>query len=291
MINHIPDTIELIDFVDDGEQARHYHFRLLPLREGQIKSKHLEHNWQNVQPGQFFMLYVPSVGEAPFTFTKAPNKQGEFRAFVRKMGQVTSGLFAMQRGDILGARGPFGRGWPIETIQNNNILIVAGGCGLAPLVTFIDGLIDKQVNGHQHNKLKKQQLVLVYGARNETAQMLNPERDRWQQHIKIFNTLDEYEEENISNTFQGSPLTIISEALSEFTSKPRTALLCGPEIMMKSVANYLTEYGIAGNDIFLALERRMHCAVGLCGHCYINNKYVCTGGPTFSWQEVKSLLN
>ena len=291
MVNLIPDSIELIDYIDDGQQARHYRFRLFSLKVGQNINKHQKHQWQHVKPGQFFMLNVPSLGEAPFTFTEAPNKEGEFSAFIRKMGQVTSQLFAMQRGDILGARGPFGRGWPIDKIKNKNTLIIAGGCGLAPLVTLIDSLIDNQNNCLLNNKINKQQLVLVYGAKNKASQLLTPERTRWQKHIKIFNTLDEYEEDRNSTAVEGSPITILGKALSTFTSPPEIALLCGPELMMKKGANYLTEYGLASNVIFLAVERRMHCAVGLCGHCYINNKYVCTSGPTFSWQELQQLLN
>lgn len=308
MLNHIPDSIELIDYVDDGEQARHYRFRLLPDQRPQQKyqtdnnhqqANRQQHNWQQVQPGQFFMLNVPSTGEAPFTFTEPPNRQGEFRAFIRKMGQVTSHLFAMQPGDILGARGPFGRGWPLDLINKQNILIVAGGCGLAPLVTLIDnlvaGLIAQQHINHQKNQLDRQesqqQVVLIYGARDKAGQLLTPERARWQKHIKIFNTLDEYQGKTCSNTVQGSPLTILSTALSAFTSPPTSALLCGPEIMMNSVASSLTEYGLADSAIFLALERRMHCAVGLCGHCYINNQYVCKNGPTYSWQELQQLTS
>ncbi len=286
MLNHIPDSIELVDYIDDGEQARHYRFRLLNLKKDQNKNH--QHNWQQVQPGQFFMLNVPSVGEAPFTFTEPPNEQGEFRAFIRQMGQVTSALFTMQRGDILGARGPFGRGWPVDIINNNKTLIVAGGCGLAPLVTLIDKLSEKPDN--------KQQLVLIYAARNKATQMLTPERAHWQKQIKIFNTLDEYPhtsedagDELPVTTVQGSPLIILPKALSTFTSPPTTALLCGPEGMMNSVAAYLTDYGMASDAIFLALERRMHCAVGLCGHCYINHQYVCKSGPTFSWQALQQL--
>jgi anaerobic sulfite reductase subunit B len=289
MLNHIPDSIELVDYIDDGEQSRHFRFRLLHLTKSQL------HNWQQVQPGQFFMLNVPSVGEAPFTFTQMPNKQGEFRAFIRKMGQVTSHLFTMKSGDILGARGPFGRGWPLDKINSSNTLIVAGGCGLAPLVTAIDNLIENNktnfLQNQVHNQENKQQLVLVYGARNKAAQLLTPERARWQKHINIFNTLDDYEGETCSKTVQGSPLTILSEAISAFIKPPTTALLCGPEVMMNNVASYLTQYGIASNSIFFAVERRMHCAVGLCGHCYINNQYVCKNGPTFSWQELQQLTN
>lgn len=286
MLNHIPDSIELVDYIDDGEQARHYRFRLLNLKKDQNKNH--QHNWQQVQPGQFFMLNVPSVGEAPFTFTEPPNEQGEFRAFIRQMGQVTSALFTMQRSDILGARGPFGTGWPLDKINNNNTLIVAGGCGLAPLVT----LIDKLANSLMGKPENKQKLVLIYAARNKATQMLTPERARWQKQIKIFNTLDEYpnaSDELPVTTVEGSPLIILPKALSTFTSPPTTALLCGPEGMMNSVAAYLTDYGMASDAIFLALERRMHCAVGLCGHCYINHQYVCKSGPTFSWQTLQQL--
>jgi anaerobic sulfite reductase subunit B len=308
MLNHIPDSIELVDYVDDGEQARHYRFRILPSNKGNIEKyqlqpsqqHHWQYNWGKVQPGQFFMLNVPSLGEAPFTFTEAPNKQGEFRAFIRKMGQVTSQLFTMQPGDILGARGPFGRGWPLNTTSsNNNTLVVAGGCGLAPLVTLIDNFVNRLIaqraisvqTNQESIQEEKQQLVLIYGARNKGAQLLTPERARWHEHIKIFNTLDEYEENKSATTVQGSPLTVLPKALGFFTSPPTIAMLCGPEIMMKSVATSLTEYGLASNTIFLALERRMHCAVGLCGHCYINNQYVCKSGPTFSWQEYQELIN
>ncbi|MBA6341741.1 oxidoreductase [Colwellia sp. MB02u-10] len=311
MLSHIPDCIELVDYIDDGEQARHYLFRLLNL--AQSKNKNHPHDWQRVQPGQFFMLNVPSIGEAPFTFTEPPNERGEFKAFIRQMGQVTSTLFSMQRGAILGARGPFGRGWPLDKIVNHNTLIIAGGCGLAPLVTLIDKLTnnspDKPTDKLAEKAKNKQQLILVYGARNKAAQMLTPERARWQKQIKIYNTLDAIDEHPSANandntrantsvntndelwptTVQGSPLMILPKALSTFTRPPTTALLCGPELMMSSVATYLTEHGMASDAIFLALERRMHCAVGLCGHCYIKHQYVCKSGPTFSWQALQQL--
>lgn len=279
MINHIPDPIQLLDYSDDGKLARHYQF--------QLTSQNNRHNWKNVQAGQFFMLNVPSVGEAPFTFTQPPNAQGEFSAFVRQMGKVTSALFAMKSGDILGARGPYGQGWPLDKINNNNTLIVAGGCGLAPLVNLIDNLIEKLIKNPTG-----QQLVLVYGARNLQSQMLNPERARWQQNISIFNTLDELTNETSSPcTAQGTPLDRLAEAITIFNKPPTTALLCGPELMMNNIAKYLVDDGLAPESIFLSVERRMHCAVGLCGHCYLGNRYVCKNGPTFSWQALQQLTN
>ena len=278
MLNHIPDPIQLLDYVDDGEHARHYRFRLL--------SQNNNHDWQNVQAGQFFMLNVASIGEAPFTFTEPPNEHGEFRAFIRQMGKVTSTLFLMQAGDILGARGPFGRGWPLEKIKNGNTIMVAGGCGLAPLVNLIDRLTSPADNLHNNS-----QRVLVYGARNRQSQMLNPERARWQDKISIFNTLDEFSsEDRSSSATKGSPLDVLAQAVAIFDSPPKTALLCGPELMMNRLAKYFIDYGLSPESIFLSIERRMHCAVGLCGHCYIGSKYVCKDGPTFSWQELQSLI-
>jgi anaerobic sulfite reductase subunit B len=284
MLNHIPDAIELVDYIDDGEKARHYQFRLLNINKSSEKdppNNTDKHNWQDAQPGQFFMLNVPSIGEAAFTFTEPPNELGEFRALIRQMGKLTSILFTLPKGEILGVRGPYGRGWPLEKIDKQNIIIIAGGCGLAPLVNLINGLI-----GNLNNN---QQLVLVYGAQSKQAQLLTAERQRWQQHIKIYHTLDEVNHEYTlaENESQGTPIDIIDSAIASYTKPVTTALLCGPEIMMYDAANLLVKKGIASDNIYLAIERRMHCAVGLCGHCYLNEQYVCKNGPTFSWHELQ----
>ncbi|MBA6234024.1 MULTISPECIES: iron-sulfur cluster-binding protein [unclassified Colwellia] len=279
MLNHTPDAIELVDYIDDGEKARHYQFRLR-----NITSQATTYDWQSAQPGQFFMLNVPSIGEAAFTFTEPPNEQGEFRALIRQMGKLTHTLFTLPKGEILGARGPFGHGWPLEEIIGKNIIIIAGGCGLAPLVNLINGLID--------NLADDQRVVLVYGAQSKRAQLLSPERERWQAHIKIYNTLNEIKDQYTlaENESQGTPLDIIDTAMYAFTKPPATALLCGPEIMMYRAAKQLVNKGMTNDAIFLAIERRMHCAVGLCGHCYLHEHYVCKKGPTFSWQELQSLV-
>ncbi|MEY8201231.1 MAG: hypothetical protein RPS47_18490 [Colwellia sp.] len=291
MLNHIPDAIKLVDYIDDGELARHYQFQLVNLKkninnssEKSTKNNTAKHNWQDAQPGQFFMLNVPSIGEAAFTFTEPPNEQGEFRALIRQMGKLTRTLFTLPKGEILGARGPFGRGWPLEKIAKQNIIIIAGGCGLAPLVNLIDGLTSNKAD----NLATNQQVVLIYGAQSKQAQLLTTERKRWQQQIKIYSTLDEVDDQYTlaENESQGTPVDIVDSALASFTKPATTALLCGPEIMMHSAAKQLVKNGIASDAIFLAIERRMHCAVGLCGHCYLNEHYVCKNGPTFSWQEL-----
>ena len=274
MISHVPDPIELIDYMEDGEQARHYRFRL--------QSQSQRHDWQSAEPGQFFMLNVPSVGEAPFTFTAPPNERGEFRAFIRQMGTATRALFSMVPGQILGARGPFGRGWPVSEIINKNTLIIAGGCGLAPLVNLIDQLLSRS---------NEQQLVLIYGARNKQSQMLTPERARWQDTIQIFNTLDDIQgSDESSAAIQGTPLDVLPQALASFDSPATKALLCGPEDMMTVLASRLVKQGLTAEDIYLSIERRMHCAVGLCGHCYLGSQYACKTGPTFSWSKLQPMI-
>lgn len=273
--NLTPIAMELVDFINDGEDARHFRFRLL--------------NPQSIgkpEPGQFFMLSVPGAGEAPFTFTAIPNSHGVFRALVRKMGAVTTALFQCQPGSILGIRGPFGKGWPIAALADKKILMVAGGCGLAPLASLIDQLINQQ--HHKH-------LALVYGARNRALQMLNPERLHWQQKISLFDVLEDTRGTQASNKnhiLKGTPLDAMDSVLRTLDWTPDTLLLCGPEVMMHAVAKNFIQRGLSAQAIWLSIERRMHCAVGLCGHCYLSehhlaHHYVCKDGPTYRWDHLQ----
>ncbi|WDD96588.1 FAD/NAD(P)-binding protein [Thalassomonas actiniarum] len=280
MAEHIPDSIQLLNYIDDGEEARHYRFCLTNTRHHNL--------WSKVQPGQFFMLYVPGAGEAPFTFTSPPDSKGEFSAFIRKMGKVTGHLFELNPGAVLGARGPFGRGWPMEELNNRDILIIAGGCGLAPLVYLIETLTN---SGSKYCN----ELTLIYGARNPKAQMLSPERLRWQQKIKLYNTFDELSpvattQPQLINSCQGTPLDILADVFAGYSRAPTVALLCGPEQMMQAAATELVDFGLKPDSVFLSVERRMHCALGLCGHCYIRHAYACKQGPTFSWQALQPLI-
>lgn len=275
MPSHIPDAIQLVDYVEDSEHTRHYRFRFINTEN--------VHNWQQTQPGQFFMLNVPGAGEAAFSFTEPPNANGEFRALIRQMGVLTSALFNMQAGQTLGARGPFGVGWPLAQIHDKNLLIVAGGCGLAPLVSLINTV---------NSRPTKQPVTLVYGARNQNTQMLRSQRLLWQKEaVNVFNVLEDLpqNDKHGMNEYKGTPMDLLPSAVASFVQTPTIALLCGPERMMNSVANYLLGAGFTADAIFLSVERRMHCALGLCGHCYINHQYVCKHGPTFSWQDLQQL--
>ncbi|MGF1718231.1 FAD/NAD(P)-binding protein [Photobacterium chitinilyticum] len=275
MHNLTPSAVQLVDFYDDGEHTRHFHFRL--LEEPEITTHEHHAKWRHTQTGQFFMLSVPTFGEAPFSFTEVPDENGYFRALIRRMGAVTSELFELEAGQILGARGPFGAGWPMDEIANKRILAIGGGCGLAPLVSVVNQLIE-----HQNYT----QLSLIYGARSRQTQMLNPERERWQHIIPVFNTIEEGGVNGGDNEYMGTPSDILPTVLDSFGELPEVVLLAGPEAMMYSLAEYLVAYGISDHAIYLSIERRMHCAVGTCGHCYIESKYACTDGPTFRWDQL-----
>ncbi|MDP2244223.1 FAD/NAD(P)-binding protein [Pseudomonas sp.] len=263
MIDSTPRTLRLLDHYADGEEARHFSLRLdKPLASDMA-----------VIPGQFFMLAVPGFGEAPFTYLSLPDQQGRFSALVRRMGTLTQALFEQPVGAVLGYRGPFGKGWPLFFCARR-VLVVAGGCGLAPLA----GVIDEA----SCNRLPVR-LNIIYGARNSAAQVLGRERKRWRQTMSFIETCDEA----TPGQRQGSPLDHLDEL---FAAQPPDAVLCcGPEALMLATAEACLQRGIAADKIWLSLERRMHCADGLCGHCYLGTSYVCKDGPTYRYDRYLQL--
>ncbi len=272
LLSLTPSVAELLDFVDDGEATRRYRFR---LRDPNAMATPL--------PGQFFMLSVPGAGEAPFTFTTVPDREGIFCGLVRRVGSVTSALFECRAGDLVGVRGPFGRGWPMEQLAGQRVLIVAGGCGLAPLACLIDQLIAQR---------PYRELALVYGARQRSLQMLDDSRQRWAQQVPLFDTLDTATEAELGGALLGTPLELMDDILLRLGWVPDKVLLCGPEVMMNTLACFFVERGHSPRSIWLSIERRMHCAVGLCGHCYLtqhdlSHHYVCRDGPTYRWDSLQ----
>ncbi|SDW33165.1 iron-sulfur cluster-binding protein [Marinobacter mobilis] len=260
-----PVSAELVEFYDDGEDARHFHFRLLDSGL-----------WPDTQPGQFFMLSVPGVGEVPLTFTQLPDGHQHWWALVRKMGAVTGALFRLEPGAIVGARGPFGRGWPITTKPEGPALVIGGGCGLAPLVSLTDRLLESG----------QAPVALIYGARSLEARVLSRERARWQDQLALFEVVEHHPDHPGRQT----PLDALPKILQTWGHTPQAAFLCGPEAMMTALGRDLIQRGIPEESIWLSLERRMHCAAGTCGHCYLKHRYVCQSGPTFSWVELQPLL-
>ena len=241
MIDATPRQLWLEHGYADGEDTRHFTFRLDAPHAGDGA----------VRPGQFFMLCVPGVGEAPFTYVRPPDPDGRFSALVRRMGRVTGALFACAPGALLGYRGPFGHGWPQDLPAGGRVLAVAGGCGLAPLAGLVE---DACAPGAPWR------LTLLYGARHAAVQVLGRERARWRTVLPLFESFD-----------QPPP-----------GQRPGTPL--------DHLDRLFAAGGLAAERIWLSLERRMHCADGQCGHCYLGASYVCRDGPTYRYDHNLRLL-
>jgi len=267
MLQLTPQTIRIVDIYDDGTDAKHFTFE----PKGFVHDK-------PINIGQFFMLTLPGAGLAPFTYTSIPDKAGRFNALIRNVGHLTEKLFSLGKGDVLGYNGPFGRGWPVGLIKHKEVLIVAGGCGLAPVASTIDYLIN---NGHSKS------VTLLYGTRDSASQVLKKERSRWSSSIKLFETL----EVGGDCDHSGLPTQYLSHLLNKDDRYPDIVLTCGPEAMMMAVANSCADFGIKTSDIWMSVERRMRCGVGLCGHCYVANSYACKQGPTYRYDEFMALEN
>jgi anaerobic sulfite reductase subunit B len=257
-----PQPIRIVQAYDDGTDARHFTFE--PLDGTLI---------QPAIPGQFFNLTVPGQGEAAFTYLTLPNSEGRFSALIRRAGSLTGKLFECHEGDLLGYRGPFGDGtWPLDGLKGKRVLAIAGGCGLAPLACAIDRL---QAAGSP--------IALIYGSRDPANQNLRHERVLWKQQIPLIETFDLPSDKSQR---AGTPLDHVNDILEELGGEAEAIITCGPEVMMNAVADYFLKQGLGGDDLHLALERRMHCGVGLCGHCYLGSSYVCVDGPIYSWSEL-----
>lgn len=268
MNTHVPAAIRLVDSYADGRDARHCTFVYIDPAQAP----------RDAQPGQFFMLNVPGAGESAFTFSALPDAQGRFSALVRRVGSVTTALFAQPPGAVLGARGPFGTGWPVNHLAGKRVLVVGGGCGLAPLVSVV-----RDIHARSGARAAKN-LAVLYSARDESAQVLHAEREQWRRDgIPLLEVFDA--------PHCIGPVPHLDAAIAALGDQPDIVLTCGPEAMMFALARALAQRGVRDTDVFLSLERRMHCGTGHCGHCYIGSAYCCTDGPVLPWSAARALVS
>lgn len=230
-------------------------------------------------PGQFVQLFIPGVGEAPFSVSSSPTDEGPFELCIRKVGKVTKEIHDLEIGDKVGIRGPFGEVCDIDTFSDNDVLFIAGGIGLAPLRSMINYVLA--------NRNWFDDVTVLYGCK-EPAEMLYPEEiDSWQHSdsIDFRMTVDEVPD---GQTWDGN-VGVITTLIPGLNLDPENTytVVCGPPVMFKYVQQELDEKEIPHDHIYLSLERRMHCGVGLCGHCQINDLYVCQDGPVFNYEVIK----
>jgi sulfhydrogenase subunit gamma (sulfur reductase) len=232
-------------------------------------------------PGQILELSIPNFNEAPFAYCSSPSQKEYFEVCVRKAGELTSKLHKMKKGDVLGVRGPYGNGFPIEKIKKRNTLIIAGGIGLVPFRSLIE-----YICGNKKQFPAKTQLF--YGAREKDDILFVKEYEKWFENIDMHLTLDKGKPEKIKKLYCNIGLiTTLFDTIKVLPSS--IALVCGPPIMCKFVVQKLKELNFDDKDIYLSLERKMECGVGVCEHCAVGSYYVCKDGPVFSWDQIKDI--
>ncbi len=232
------------------------------------------------RPGQFVMLSVIGTGEAPFSISSSPTRPGNIELCVRRIGHVTDALFRLRPNALVGVRGPYGNGFPIEKLEGNNLLLVAGGLGMAPLRSLLWYALD--------NRSKFNNVTLMYGAKNPDDMLFKYELlnliDR--ADVKCLLTVDT-DESGIWKAHVGVVTTLFGHA--EIDPSNTYAAICGPEIMFKFVLNELLKRNFPKDRILMSLERNMQCGVGKCGHCMVGYKYTCLDGPIFTYWDAINL--
>ena len=231
-------------------------------------------------PGQFNMLYVFGAGEAAISISGDAGEGGLLTHTVRAVGSVTRPLAAMKRGAVVGVRGPFGQGWPVEAARGGTTILLAGGIGLAPLRPVIYRFL--------RERRAEERLVLLYGARSSSEMIYRRELERWalEGAIEVHVIVD-----RAAGEWRGR-VGVLTDLLDTCAFEPaRTiAMVCGPEVMMRAAARALAERGVAAEDIYLSMERNMKCAVGMCGHCQFGPSFICKDGPVLALPRIEPIL-
>jgi len=229
--------------------------------------------------GQFIELTLPGIGETPFTPSSDPSVKDKIDITIMNVGRVTSSLHAVSKNTVVGIRGPYGKGYPLDKFQDKDILIVGGGVGLAPLRSLLFtlfGQIDK------YNKV-----VLRYGARTPNDIIYREAIPQWSKmkKVNVVTTVDVGDVGWKGNV--GLVTTILKDLPVDL--KKAVSVVCGPPIMMKFVTLKLLDLGFHPQDIYLSMEKNMSCGLGKCGHCRIGKYYVCRDGPVFTYEDLKDI--
>ena len=231
-------------------------------------------------PGQFNMLYAFGVGEAAISVSGDPAVGGILTHTVRNVGKVSAAICGMEPGAEIGVRGPFGVGWPVEEAEGSDVVIVAGGLGLAPLRPAIYRVLG--------NRTRYGRASLLFGSRRPDEMLYNGELEEWRGKgdIDVALTVD-----HAGPGWTGH-VGVVPELIpkARFDPDETVAMVCGPEIMMRFTVRALMEAGVAAERIWLSMERNMKCGIGLCGHCQFGPTFVCKDGPVMRYDRIADIF-
>jgi len=228
-------------------------------------------------PGQFNMLYLFGVGEVPISISGAPMSTPTMVHTIRAVGVVTRAMRQLKRGDVLGLRGPFGSAWPIEEANGNDVVLVAGGIGLAPLRPVLYHILAYRE--------RYGRVLLLYGARTPEDLLYAHELEQWRGRfaLDVQVTVD-----HATHSWHGQ-VGVVTRFITRATFDPENtiAMICGPEVMLRFSVTELQRRGVAAENIFVSTERNMKCAIGFCGHCQFGPAFVCKDGPVFRYDHIQ----
>jgi anaerobic sulfite reductase subunit B len=231
-------------------------------------------------PGQFVQVGLLGIGECPISICSDSREYIQLN--IREVGNVTIALSKLEQGDTVFIRGPYGKGYPMRYLKGNSLLIIGGGCGVAPL----KGIIDYAENHRRDYK----DLTLLLGYRSPDDILFQRELLEWKNRYNLQVTVDQ----NTHGKFcYGAKEGFVTDALEsmDISNNNQIAFVCGPPVMMKFVIRSLKDKGFNDDQIFLSTERLMYCALGVCCHCMIKGKFTCVDGPVFRYDEIKDLEN
>lgn len=228
--------------------------------------------------GEFVEITLNGFGEAPFTPSSSPLVKDSLEVTIMKAGFVTEKFHTLKQGDVVGIRGPFGRGYPVENFFGKEVLIMGGGCGLAPIRSLLYTL--------EAAKDKVKKVIICYGSKTPTDCVYKPLFSR----LNSIDNFETYRTVDIPDKEWKESIGVVTVLLDKININLNNsvAVLCGPPVMMKFSTIRLLEMGFPDENIYLSMERNMSCGMGKCGHCMMGEFFVCKDGPVFTYAELKN---
>jgi len=229
------------------------------------------------KPGQFVQLSVFGYGEAPISVCSSPTRSDRFELCVQPVGNVSRAIQDLETDDRVGIRGPYGQGYfPLKRMKEKDVLLIAGGIGLAPMRSLIDYIRD--------NRDDYGRFMVICGAKTPSEILFREEVKGWSEEsdMEVYVTVD-----NPDDAWEGRT-GVVTDPLKEIDldSDKTIAAACGPPVMFRFIAMGLKKKGLDPSRIYFSLERRFKCGIGKCGHCQLNDLYVCQNGPVFRYSEL-----
>ncbi|HBJ77425.1 MULTISPECIES: anaerobic sulfite reductase subunit AsrB [Fusobacterium] len=235
-----------------------------------------------IQFGQFMQISLPKVGECPISITNFSVEENWIEFLIRKVGIVTDELFKLKLGTIMPMRGPYGKGFDLENYRGKNVIVVTGGSGLAPIRSFIDYIYK--------NPETVKSLELLFGFKDMDSVLFKEDLLKWRDKFNLTLTVDK------GCGIDGECVGLVTEYVPQLQLLHKNIsdleiIIVGPPAMMKYTALEFKRIGISDENIWLSFERKMSCAIGKCGHCRIDETYVCLEGPVFNYSKAKDLVD